>query len=1020
MRKNYVLLAGCVLSLGLSACTLNGNSIDVNITALPSPINVRVENDEYVYWDEVPNASSYTLKINNFQENTGNSLKYSVAAMMDSRIEYDVPTELHIFVKAKGNQILFSDSDWSQEYTYSYTKRYVDPAKTSLAVPTNIELTNGILTWSAVNNASSYKIQINNNTYDSASNFYNVSTMFNSTATFTVSVKSIAAANSSYKDSEWSEPKSFTYTFQSQTKFNAPENLKVESDIIKWDFVAGAHDYTVVINGDYKKVTEYNECRISDLISFSGSLTIKVKANAYNGVDESDWSTLSNYQYIVQNANEADVRLARNLSIGRGYNLIRDDYLDTAIASSNEVLDTTKLLTIGTLRTPVNSTQKYTMESTNDIDAFSTKTEVNFEYNSTKSSMLIGSLKRKIDINVGVDVKTYHYRQSVAADYTYTYKDVVIDNLGGIDRIATAVSDRFLDDINKRSNATRYFNDDQLIEYIYDAYGTHVILGVTTGASFHSNYSVVTNKYDVNVGVKAAYEQSAQGGSPLSIFDLQSSISASLSEDIGVTNENTVVNFDFYAYGGGAIGGYTKIDDLKSCLDNWANGVSEDNCRSIKLTKDGGISISNLLYELKPELAPKMEAYVSERGRIEYQSLLDKYYTRNEVDFGIESDGNGVCRINTVNDLPYSSNQRLMLGDVVEIEAIPNDEYAFDYWSNDYANGWTSDEKIYKVELVEDYKFRAHFKPDDENINVFLGSGTANDPYILKTRDHFTRIENDLTAYYKVGRDIDFGNDSWTPIRGTFSGFLDGNDHVLTNIRITKSATSLSTTLCLGLFEQVAQVNMSGGYIHDLHISSSSINVGENHNGDGYIYAGLVCGINNGIIDNCRFLNDSVSVARSKSNIGIIAGASTNKIENCVLATLNVTGSGNVGGVAGYLSPNASVISTIVSNSTSGNSYVELNATASGGTAGGIAGLAEGCTIRSSKVEYTHFKLTGTMSANPCMGIITGYQLGGYLQNIPDTSSTITKEKTNSSYKTCYFAILWGISGRFDYNPVVS
>lgn len=71
MKKTIIIVFTCLFSVGLSACSLkyygDGGEVITNLTALPTPINVRVESDNYVYWDEVPNASSYMIKINDYQ-----------------------------------------------------------------------------------------------------------------------------------------------------------------------------------------------------------------------------------------------------------------------------------------------------------------------------------------------------------------------------------------------------------------------------------------------------------------------------------------------------------------------------------------------------------------------------------------------------------------------------------------------------------------------------------------------------------------------------------------------------------------------------------------------------------------------------------------------------------------------------------------------------------------------------------------------------------------------------------------
>ena len=179
-------------------------------------------------------------------------------------------------------------------------------------------------------------------------------------------------------------------------------------------------------------------------------------------------------------------------------------------------------------------------------------------------------------------------------------------------------------------------------------------------------------------------------------------------------------------------------------------------------------------------------------------------------------------------------------------------------------------------------------------------------------------------------------------------------------------------------------------------------------------------GINYGNIDSCTFAMVTVSVKRDKSNIGTIAGASTGTIRNCQLATVNLSGSGNIGGVAGYISPTATVELCHVSSSQNGNSKIELISKNSNRSAGGIGGLVEGATIKSCTVDYTDFTLLGDMSLVPAMGIISGYQLGGYLLNIPDTKAAITKTCSDPGYRACFFYISWGICGRADYNPTIT
>lgn len=80
------------------------------------------------------------------------------------------------------------------------------------------------------------------------------------------------------------------------------------------------------------------------------------------------------------------------------------------------------------------------------------------------------------------------------------------------------------------------------------------------------------------------------------------------------------------------------------------------------------------------------------------------------------------------------------------------------------------------------------------------GKGTESDPYVIMTPEHFNSIRDDLDAYYVLGADLDFSEDTgpggkfaneasycpgkylgWKAING-FSGSLDGQGHSIKNI----------------------------------------------------------------------------------------------------------------------------------------------------------------------------------------------------------------------------------------------
>lgn len=98
MKKFLTLFLSLIVCIPFSACSFsfdkNGGDLVSNLTKLPTPTITEVH-DDYVYWNEVPNASSYIIRINDIQESIGNSLKCSIAAIMDAKLEINIPTELH-------------------------------------------------------------------------------------------------------------------------------------------------------------------------------------------------------------------------------------------------------------------------------------------------------------------------------------------------------------------------------------------------------------------------------------------------------------------------------------------------------------------------------------------------------------------------------------------------------------------------------------------------------------------------------------------------------------------------------------------------------------------------------------------------------------------------------------------------------------------------------------------------------------------------------------------------------------
>lgn len=191
------------------------------------------------------------------------------------------------------------------------------------------------------------------------------------------------------------------------------------------------------------------------------------------------------------------------------------------------------------------------------------------------------------------------------------------------------------------------------------------------------------------------------------------------------------------------------------------------------------------------------------------------------------------------------------------------------------------------------------------------GEGNSpSNPILIRTPEQFENISLNSNKHYRLVNDLDFANyDYYAPIRN-FSGTLDGGGFAVSNLSIQQSREA-------GLF------STSGGTIKNLHVVNIRVNgynniggvVGqllpsgiiENVHVSGQITASYSCGgvagRNDGTI---RFSSSSASTSGG-GHCGSLVGNmqhETAKISNSYAngpVTLTANGSGDAGGLVGYL-----------------------------------------------------------------------------------------------------------------------
>ncbi|KKM72349.1 hypothetical protein LCGC14_1421380 [marine sediment metagenome] len=231
------------------------------------------------------------------------------------------------------------------------------------------------------------------------------------------------------------------------------------------------------------------------------------------------------------------------------------------------------------------------------------------------------------------------------------------------------------------------------------------------------------------------------------------------------------------------------------------------------------------------------------------------------------------------------------------------------------------------------------------------GSGTVGDPFIIEDVDDLQAIQDDLTAYYELGGDIDASATSgWNAGAGFipisyFQGNFDGKGFTITGLFIDKSGTA-------GLFNQIdTTLNIKDVTLASVDITgTSAVGALAYIIWDGIVsgchVSGTVTGGNNtgGLFG--EYQADSPSTVSDCSSSVVVAGGTqtggligalanaSGTITGCS-ATGSVSGSARVGGFVGrHLSGGAS--STIT------QCYATGNVTTTSGSVGGFVGQMDG------------------------------------------------------------------------------
>lgn len=201
------------------------------------------------------------------------------------------------------------------------------------------------------------------------------------------------------------------------------------------------------------------------------------------------------------------------------------------------------------------------------------------------------------------------------------------------------------------------------------------------------------------------------------------------------------------------------------------------------------------------------------------------------------------------------------------------------------------------------------------------GSGTQQDPYIISAPQHLAYLNEQVDAgetyegkYFKLANDLDMGGSTgqkFDPIgffddgydmeqqvqvdnSKYFLGVFDGNYKTIDNVHIYYADPS-STIGGTGLFACISK-----------NAEIKNLTIGAGSTVEGFEASGAVVGaMKGGMVYNC-VNNSSFIINQGFGQAGIV-GAAYGGIISCCVNNGDITGSTNVGGIAGYVDLGAKV-----------------------------------------------------------------------------------------------------------------
>lgn len=516
-----------------------------------------------------------------------------------------------------------------------------DISPTKLAAPSEVRVENECICWDSVANSSGYVVRVNEKEERTTQLSYPISALFTVDTELNIKVKA-CGNNILYGDSDWSDIITYSYKAPSlpqAQQLSMPENVFVEDDVIYWDSVLEAKGYGIRINEKEDTVSAGTlSYPVSALISESEYLNIRIRALGDGLFTDSDWTDIISYRYEKSGSGSAggsdDISSATDYGIGYGYNIIEDEYFSSSKVSTASILDLNEAANF------IRKTQESTSLSkgiyAESIEEYarnySSKIGANFELSGGFSAF-------SASLNLAFDTNQISNFSSKERQVYYTY----FDNVGtyyyrmrnyNIDTLRGMLSDIFLNDLNRRSSATKNLkSDEELAQYLIDTYGTHLITGVQLGGRIEYSYLISTSDISTFNSLESALSAKFSAG-VAGIVSGGAGASASELDECLKNHSVTRSAVTIRSYGGASVGMWNEAT-LNQNYTAWAKSLNrEEYMNAVGLAPNGMVALWSLIPDTEQyhSLILTMETLFEKQGLAAYNNTIEKYTSHKRED----------------------------------------------------------------------------------------------------------------------------------------------------------------------------------------------------------------------------------------------------------------------------------------------------------------------------------------------------------------------------------------------------